>query len=161
MNKKKGQTKKSKREFKRRLKNKTKKHKKHNKYKKYFNILTNRNNEIKNTRGKPQPKKDKISNYNKVAIILIYADWCGHCQALRPIWNDFILTLNKDKYNIIEINSEDQEDNINKIKKEYNVDNIPVEGYPTIGHINQNLFYSYNGGRTIDDLKAWVNNMGQ
>lgn len=156
MNKKKNINKKTKRELKQKqkIKNKTKKY---NKYKKLFTILTTPNNNVKNTRVNYQTKKNNKNN--KIAIVLIYADWCGHCNALRPIWNKFIKTLNKDKYNIIEINSDEQQTGIDKIKNDYNVDDIRVEGYPTIGHIYQNNFYSYNGERNLDKLKLWVSEM--
>lgn len=149
--------KKTKRELKNKNKIKNKKEGKNRtkKYKKFFNILSNFNNNMKNTKVKYQ----KGSNNHKIPIILVYADWCGHCNALRPIWNKFINTLNKDKYNIIEINSDEQQTGIDKIKKDYNVDDIPIEGYPTIGHIYQNKFYSYNGERNMDKLKSWVANM--
>ena len=150
-------TKKVNKKTKRELKNKIKKEGKNRtkKYKKFFNILSNLNYNTKNTKVKYQ----KGSNNNKIPIILVYADWCGHCNALRPIWNKFIKTLNKDKYNIIEINSDEQQTGIDKIKNDYNVDDIRVEGYPTIGHIYQNNFYSYNGERNLDKLKSWVANM--
>lgn len=156
MNKKKNINKKTKRELKQKqkIKNKTKKY---NKYKKLFTILTTPNNNVKNTRVNYQTKKNNKNN--KIAIVLIYADWCGHCQALRPVWNKFINTLNKDKYNIIEINSNEQEQGINKIKSEYKVDDIPIVGFPTIGHIYKNRFYSYNGGRDLENLKLWVSEM--
>lgn len=158
MNKKKNLNKKTKRQLKQKQKQKIKnKTKKYNKYKKLFTILRTPNNNVKNTRVNYQTKKNNKNN--KIAIVLIYADWCGHCQALRPVWNEFINTLNKDKYNIIEINSDEQEQGINKIKSEYKVDDIRVEGYPTIGHIYQNNFYSYNGERNLDKLKSWVSEM--
>ena len=32
-----------------------------------------------------------------VIIGLIYANWCGHCQALKPEWNTFKKNLKMDK----------------------------------------------------------------
>lgn len=144
---------------KRQLKKKQKKNKtkKYNRYKKYFNILTNDNTNITNIQTKYQTKKKNKNN--KIAIVLIYADWCGHCQLLRPVWNEFIQTLDKDKYDIIEINSEEQEEGVNKLKRVYNVDDIPMTGFPTIGHIYRNTFYSYNDGRDLTSLKSWITNM--
>jgi len=93
---------------------------------------------------------------NKIGIVLIYADWCGHCQSLRPIWNDMIEQIDDNKYDVIEINSDNQDEGINNLKNKYHLDDVQVNGYPTIGSIKNNQFTHYTGGRSIDDLMKWT-----
>jgi|TARA_Y100000389_G_C17462648_1_gene523001 thiol-disulfide isomerase/thioredoxin len=119
-----------------------------NKYKTYFNLLTTQpNNEI------------NMNKDNKVGIVLIYAEWCGHCQALRPDWNNMVNQIDKDKYEIIEINSDEQETGIDNLKKKFLIDSISVEGYPTIGSIQDHKFQPYTGNRDLKTLLEWVQNL--
>ena len=39
-------------------------------------------------------------------VVLFYADWCGHCNAMKPEWNKAVKKLANSKHiNIADINS--------------------------------------------------------
>lgn len=96
---------------------------------------------------------------NKEVIIeLYYANWCGHCQKFKPVWDEMVKMGEKGD---------------NKMKgitmKEYNADTEPgqkqikkedIHGYPTIIITINGDKEEYNGSRTIDDILAYINNGG-
>ena len=84
---------------------------------------------------------------NNPSIILFYADWCGYCKAFMPVWYEFKTIINKNKYNIIEIESNDPF--IDKINFS--------QGYPTIYYINNSKVIEYDEGRDVDSLMNFIN----
>ena len=93
----------------------------------------------------------------KPVIGKIYAEWCGHCKNLLPIWTEMkreIQTNFPDKYDFSEIEEQQQIDGFNKIKMDYDID-LKSEGYPTIFKIvNGNIEY-YKGARDKELLVKW------
>ena len=156
------------------LKNKTKIN-----TKKKINIKSKKNNKKKVKRNKT-PKKVLFKNLNepvyyektletnlekdtskKPKLVLIYAEWCSHCQAMKPNWDEMKSgLLNDNIYNtndIIEIESNEQEEELSKINHLVtNGPKINVNGYPTMGKIVEGGFKQYIGGRTTDDLLNWA-----
>ena len=108
---------------------------------------------------------DGIDNH-KPMILLIHADWCGHCKQLMPQWDDMskqidnnddrVLTIKK-----IEVSDLDSElanlENAGII--DVNVMKPNVNGYPTMGSITNKTFTKYEGGRSTDELVAWVDSV--
>lgn len=121
------------------------------KYDTYYKLLM-QNRDIYD--NKDTIKKD--TKDNKIAIVLVFAEWCGHCRALRPTWDDMVKQIDDNKYDVVEINSDNQEEGIQSLKNKYEVDDIDVNGYPTIGSIKNNKFTNYNGSRNIKDLLKWT-----
>ena len=74
-------------------------------------------------------------------------------------WNNMVNQIDKDKYEIIEINSDEQETGIDNLKKKFLIDSISVEGYPTIGSIQDHKFQPYTGNRDLKTLLEWVQNL--
>lgn len=35
------------------------------------------------------PRLDELLKKNMVVVALIHADWCGHCQTFKPLWEDY------------------------------------------------------------------------
>lgn len=103
-------------------------------------------------------KKQSASKKGPI-IALIYADWCGHCRHLKPIWHKM---KNKIKHHpffkegtIVEIEDSDPA----KDHKMKQIDHsIQVNGFPTIikkRNPNQSVEY-YNGNRNENDLIQWI-----
>lgn len=70
------------------------------------------------------PSFEKLLSKGPMAMVLVYADWCGHCTNLKQkVWNDS--TLSKTK-------------NINTAAVHYDMldqtslKNAPVQGYPSM-----------------------------
>ncbi len=76
-------------------------------------------------------------------VTLYYADWCGHCQSLKPEWavlEQKIIEKNKEGYNIICVKKEEREMTEDEKAK--------IEGYPTIIITNGDVTVQYQGSRT-------------
>ena len=127
------------------------------KYDTYYNLLMQNRNISDESDRQPKEKEDKKNN--KIGIVLVFAEWCGHCQALRPTWDDMVQKIDDNKYDVIEINSDNQEEGIQSLKNKYEVDDISVNGYPTIGSIKNKEFTPYNGGRNIKELIKWTKSL--
>lgn len=102
----------------------------------------------------------KTDNNKKAVVVLIHADWCGHCRRLEPEWNSMKSALdNNVKQNVIfeEIESAELDAKLPMVSKTY-LGGKPLEyrGFPTIGSIRNGKFEMYGGGRTAPELLKWV-----
>jgi thioredoxin domain-containing protein 5 len=84
-------------------------------------------------------------------FIKFYAPWCGHCQRLAPIWNDLATALEHDEsVNIAKVDCTEYR----PLCKDFD-----VKGYPTLLWIEDSKKVDkYSGPRTVEDLKAYVEN---
>lgn len=91
-------------------------------------------------------------NHKPTKIIgKIYANWCGHCNALKPHWNKMKSDLKNYPIEIVEI--EDSEvARLDAFKKKHG---IQVDGYPTIFKILGKVEY-YKGNRDAKSIKRWA-----
>jgi thiol-disulfide isomerase/thioredoxin len=100
------------------------------------------------------PKNDKP------VIILLHAEWCGHCDALKPEWSAMKDEINKemrDKIIIEEIEDNEMDHKMPIIRKSYlNGKKIDFAGFPTVGSIRNSKFEQYGGARTADSLIEWA-----
>lgn len=82
-----------------------------------------------------------------LTLVLIYADWCGHCHELMPHWdraaNSSGRNIQAVKINdsVLSLANETIRKNVNQSAPEIN-----VEGYPTIRMLNRN-------GETLTDIE--------
>lgn len=96
----------------------------------------------------------------KTIVGKIYANWCGHCQSLKPEWQMMKSTIkNGSNIQFIEI----EEGQINKLERfKQQFPNLEVNGYPTIFKIQPNgSIEYYNGARLAYDMKKWATNNNQ
>lgn len=85
----------------------------------------------------------------------IYANWCGHCQSLKPEWDTMKSTIkNGSNIQFIEI----EEGEVNKLERfKQQFPNLEVNGYPTIFKIQPNgSIEYYNGARLSYDMTKWA-----
>jgi protein disulfide-isomerase-like protein len=89
-------------------------------------------------------------------FVKFYAPWCGHCKALAPKWSELaevVTDTASDLQNFV----------IAKVDCTENQDvctRFQVRSYPTLKLIANHKVYSYNGGRTLEDLKEFLGQGG-
>ena len=84
---------------------------------------------------------------DKDVMLEIYAPWCGHCKTLAPIYDE-LATHYADKPNVV----------IAKIDGTANDFDVEYRGFPTLKFFpaNGGSMQDYEGGRTLDELKAYI-----
>jgi len=100
-----------------------------------------------------EKNKDKFKECvgkDKPMLVLFYADWCPHCQVLKPTWNKIAEKLGKNKkIQVAQIEYSDME----YVPKKYK----NIRGYPTIQMIKGGKIISeYDGMRTEQDIEAYI-----
>eukprot|EP00088_Acartia_fossae_P054932 TRINITY_DN6354_c1_g1_i1.p1 TRINITY_DN6354_c1_g1~~TRINITY_DN6354_c1_g1_i1.p1 ORF type:complete len:521 (-),score=143.54 TRINITY_DN6354_c1_g1_i1:96-1658(-) len=95
------------------------------------------------------------SNFNEIAkdkskdvLVEFYAPWCGHCQALAPIW-DQLGDKYKDSETVVIAKMDATENEL---------EDVEVEGFPTIKIFKKdtNDVVDYVGSRTLESLEKFV-----
>ena len=107
----------------------------------------------------PEVQEPTATN-NKKAVVLIYANWCGHCQAMKPVWDQMISEIKQqpemnDQYEIFEIESNDVDSGVSYINDRHITGEntkVAMEGYPTIGRIVNGSFEKYQGPRDKESM---------
>ena len=62
-----------------------------NKTKKMGKVFTNGNNSVDVTKTGDIPQLSDILNKNKFIIVLVWADYCGHCHTFKDqVWNKLL-----------------------------------------------------------------------
>lgn len=96
----------------------------------------------------------------KILIGKVYANWCGHCQSLKPEWlnmkKDLKSKMKKMGYLIEFVEIEEQErDKLKSFKTRF--PNLQINGYPTIFKDGGSgkLEY-YQGSRTSNEMGKWL-----
>lgn len=113
---------------------------------------------------KPKIRRHKKTRRDKEKIVMgkVYADWCGHCQALKPEWARMKKIVPMHRVVFIEINDRNKDAGIENMNRVHGV-NLPMpNGYPTIFRFGQDKqIQYYNGERTARPLAQWALNGGQ
>jgi thiol-disulfide isomerase/thioredoxin len=107
----------------------------------------------------PLTKKSKMTT-NKpnvtVTVYLFKLDGCGHCEALKPIWNNVVKSFkNKDNIQFKEVESEEIKDLPKEINKLIEAETIV--GYPDMRLLTSSGKVSkFEGGRTESEISKWI-----
>ena len=98
-----------------------------------------------------ESKSDDIEGEVKdgTKLVLFYADWCGHCKKIKPIWDDTATAINKEDTKMIKVNCGDGTDKDQEIMKKYK-----IEGYPTIIKFVNGKPNEYTGERNESGFKG-------
>lgn len=90
-------------------------------------------------------------------LLFFYADWCPHCKAAKPIWNELKSeyenkTINGYQLIFTEIDCTEESAEVEKMMNKYN-----VEGYPTIKLLKDGQIIDYDAKPSKETLTKFLN----
>lgn len=98
------------------------------------------------------------SKKNMVVVGKVYADWCGHCQSLKPEWAKMKKRVysKKGKKHVVFVEVEEKQigNKLRKLEKDHGV-KVEANGYPTLFKIDNGKVHYYNGNRQSDAMADW------
>lgn len=108
------------------------------------------NNEHSDSHNNPAAAKS-------AELMFFFADWCPHCKAAKPIWNDLKAeyenkTVNGYRIIFTEIDCSEETPEVEKLMNQYN-----IEGYPTIKLIKDGQVIEYDAKPTKENLHKFLN----
>ncbi len=105
---------------------------------------------------KKQTQRKHGKKHANTIVCKIYANWCGHCQDLKPVWAELknIMSTNKN-VTMIEIEESEMKEKMGTLKNICKKD-IDVNGFPTIVKICNKKVEYYKGERSVEALRAWI-----
>jgi len=98
-----------------------------------------------------KPQSGGVNKYkDKPMLLLFHAKWCGHCVHFMPTW----IKLNReyvdsDKLNLVRVSDKNTE----------LIEQFQIGGFPTIQLYDGKRFHEYSGGRDINNIREYVNEM--
>jgi len=115
-----------------------------------------------NMKASYKPNSEQIplgseSGGNSAELLFFFADWCPHCKAAKPIWNDLKAeyenkTINGYKVMFTEIDCSTETAEVDKMMNQYN-----IEGYPTIKLLKDGQVIEYDAKPSKDTLTQFLN----
>lgn len=78
-------------------------------------------------------------------LVLFYADWCGHCKKIKPVWEEAAAEINDKDKKMLKVNCGGGSKKEKEIMEKYNID-----GYPTIILFKNGKPSPYEGARNKD-----------
>ena len=108
--------------------------------------------------GKSRKTFKKHTSIRKPVFGRIFADWCGHCESMKPAWKKLKKYM-KNKWIAVSIEDKQQErrvPNINRL-----LSPVPAlelaSGFPYIFKIVNHKLETYDGSRDFESMKNWLN----
>jgi thiol-disulfide isomerase/thioredoxin len=92
-----------------------------------------------------------------VTVGLIYANWCGHCQALKPEWKKMKKGMRGMNCHYLEIEDADphKDRKIAHVNSRLNAGKLEANGYPTVFRIKGGNLEYYQGERSAATMEQW------
>ena len=115
-------------------------------------------NNKKQSRDKSNSDKKDMT---PIVIGKIYADWCGHCKDLEPIWDELKDKMEHDnRFIFIKIEDKEMKGGIEKVNNEYlqnSTQKLELKGgFPTLFKIQNGQLEYYNKARDLPSLTNWL-----
>jgi len=112
-----------------------------------------------NPKYKPNNERvtDSDSGNNIAELLFFYANWCPHCKAAKPIWNELKTeyenkSINGYKIVFTEVDCSEETSETEKMMNQYN-----IEGYPTIKLLKDGQVIEYDAKPNKDTLVQFLN----
>jgi len=110
--------------------------------------------------SKYRPNSEQVpvgGSSNTAELMFFYADWCPHCKAAKPIWNDLKAeyenkTINGYKVIFTDVDCSEETAEVEKLMNQYN-----IEGYPTIKLIKDGQVIEYDAKPSKETLTKFLN----
>jgi thiol-disulfide isomerase/thioredoxin len=81
-------------------------------------------------------------------LVLFYADWCGHCKNLEPVWDE---CTKKSKGRMVKRNVGAKDvDKKTEAENQALMDKYQINGFPTILVFQNGTATPYKGERTVE-----------
>jgi hypothetical protein len=113
----------------------------------------------KKTRGGLSRKHRHTVRKSKPAITvgLIYANWCTHCQHLKPEWKKMKKGMRGTNCHYLEIEDADhhKDRKIAHVNSRLKTGKLEANGYPTIFKVKGGNLDYYGGERNAKSLQQW------
>jgi thiol-disulfide isomerase/thioredoxin len=111
----------------------------------------------KYTANSEQAPTGSSKSSNTAELLFFYADWCPHCKAAKPIWNDLKSeyenkTINGYQIIFTEVDCSEESAEVEKLMNQYN-----VEGYPTIKLLKDGQVIEYDAKPSKETLTKFLN----
>jgi thiol-disulfide isomerase/thioredoxin len=117
----------------------------------------------KKTKGGSRKYRHTIKNRKPaITVGLIYANWCGHCQALKPEWKAMKKGMRGMNCHYLEIEDADphKDRKIAHVNSRLKQGKLEANGYPTIFKIKGGDLEYYQGERSSNALSQWFKGGG-
>jgi thiol-disulfide isomerase/thioredoxin len=93
-------------------------------------------------------------NYNtkNPSLVLVKAEWCGHCRNFKPVWEQLQHKIPQDKMNVVTLDSEADKQFISRIKT--------LNGFPSLYFVppkGKGTAMMYGGSRDFVSVVDYVN----
>lgn len=105
---------------------------------------------------RPNSEQVPVGSSNTAEVLFFYANWCPHCKAAKPIWDEFKSeyenkSINGYKIIFTEVDCSEETSEVEKIINQYN-----VEGYPTIKLIKDGQVIDYDAKPSKETLNKFL-----
>ena len=88
-------------------------------------------------------------------LVMFYADWCGHCKKLKPVWDETSAEVNEGSSDAkmikVDCGKPNEEPSHKAIMEKYG-----IQGYPTIKVFENGSVSEYEGERTKEGLLGFL-----